>query len=284
VSKKKGTAVLSDPVKTSAEEAGSRQVMAVVSQAPVAESGSPYDYYGCGPRLKRLTTWEPDRWQMPKNPLTAGLPPLSEERMRFHTWEDRHVPSLAHAYYCARNFARGNLSWGNFLVLAGPTGVGKTHLAVAIAWEWFEDGFSVVFSRVDDLLDELRRGYDNGGYHKKLELVRRCSLLVLDDLGAEHAREWAGEKIDRIVDWRYVNRMPLVVTTNAKSEDLAPRVASRLKDTHCSVVVQIDTEDYRRKGQIDGREMEGETRHGTRRGKSNCREIEGSIRTGLRAD
>jgi len=166
--------------------------------------------------------------------------------MRFHTWEDRGAPSLSFACYAAKDMARGNLTRGNFLVLAGPTGVGKTHLSLAIAWEWFEDGFSVVFSRVDDLLDELRQGYEDGTYHKKMEWIRRCSLLVLDDLGAEHAKDWAGEKIDRIVDWRYVSRMPLVVTTNAKSEELAPRVASRLADRSCSLVVQIDAEDYRR--------------------------------------
>ena len=213
----------------------------------MAESGSPYAILGCGPRIKRLTTWEPQRWQEPRDPHSAGLPPLTREAMRFHTWKDRGIPSLSHALYAARDIARGNLSWGNFLVLAGPTGIGKTHLAMAIAWEWFEDGFSVLFTRVDDLLDWLRQGYDDASYHQRLELVRRSGLLILDDLGAEHAKDWAGEKIDRIVDWRYVNRLPLVVTTNAKSDDLAPRVASRLSDHNCSVVVQIDAEDYRRK-------------------------------------
>ena len=165
--------------------------------------------------------------------------------MGFHAWRERGNPSLSYALYAARDIARGNLTRGHFLVLAGPTGIGKTHLAVAIAWEWFDDGASVLFSRVDDLLDWLRQGYDDNSYHQRLEKLRRCGLLVLDDLGAEHAKEWAGEKIDRIVDWRYVSRMPLVVTTNAKSEDLAPRVASRLADHSCSVVVQMDAEDYR---------------------------------------
>jgi len=222
-----------------------KEAKSTQEKTSIAESGSPYDILGCGPRLKRLTTWEPERWEKAKNPLAAGLPALSKEAMRFHTWQDRGVPSVAHAYYFAKDFARGNLSWGNFLVLAGPTGVGKTHLTLAIAWEWFDDDFSVVFTRVDDLLDDLRRGYDDNTYHQKLERIRRCSLLVLDDLGAEHAKEWAGEKIDRIVDWRYVDRLPLVVTTNARSEDLAPRVASRLKDRRCSIVAQIDADDYR---------------------------------------
>ena len=210
-----------------------------------AESGSPYDILGCGPRIKRLTTWEPERWQRPRDPSSAWLPPLTRESMRFHTLEDISGPSWSYALYAAKDMARGNLSSGNFLVLAGPTGRGKTHLAMAIAWEWFDDGFSVLFARVDDLLDWLRQGYDDNTYHQRLEKVRRCELLILDDLGTEHAKEWAGERIDRIVDWRYVSRMPLVVTTNAKSEDLAQRVASRLADRNCSVVAQIDAEDYR---------------------------------------
>ena len=212
------------------------------------ESGSPYDLLGYGPRIKRLTTWGPERWEKRKDPTTAGLPFLSREAARLHTWKGLDNYSLSWAYYVARSVARGNLSLGNFLVLAGPTGVGKTHLALAIAWEWFEDGFSVMFTRVDDLLDWLRRGYDDNSYHQRLEKIRQCSLLVLDDLGAEHAKDWAGEKVDRIVDWRYVDRTPLVVTTNAKSEDLAPRVASRLYDHSCSIVVQMNAEDYRTQG------------------------------------
>ncbi|GAJ12167.1 unnamed protein product, partial [marine sediment metagenome] len=181
-------------------------------------------------------------------PLAAGLPPLTREAMRFHTWEDLGIISLSQAYYAAKDMARGNLSRGNFLVLAGPTGVGKTHLAMAIAWEWFDDGSNVLFSRADDLLDWLRQGYDDNTYQKRFESIRRRHLLVLDDLGTEQAKDWAGERLDRIVDWRYINRLPLVVTTNAKSEDLAERVASRLADKNCSLVVQIDAEDHRAQG------------------------------------
>jgi len=210
----------------------------------VAEVGSPYAYYGVGPRLKRLTTWEPERWRE-RDPEPARLPPLTRETMRFHTWKDRGIYSVSCAYYAAKDMARGNLSRGNILVLAGPTGSGKTHLAMAIAWEWFEDGFNVLFTRVDDLIDWLRQGYDDGTYHKRLESVRRRHLLILDDMGTEQAKDWAGERLDRIVDWRYINRLPLVVTTNAFSEDLAERVASRLADKSCSVVITIDAEDYR---------------------------------------
>jgi DNA replication protein DnaC len=208
------------------------------------EDGSPYSILGYGPRIKRLTTWEPERWKQPRDPRHAGLLNSTREWMRFHSWKDRGNHSLNTALYFARDMARGNLSWGNFLVLAGPSGVGKTHLAQAIAWEWFDDGFTVMFTRVDDLLDYIREGYDDNTYHQRLRKIRQCALLVLDDLGTEHAKDWAGEKIDRVVDWRYMARGPMVVTTNAKSEDLLERVASRLSDSNCSVVVQIDAEGY----------------------------------------
>lgn len=225
-------------------KAEAKESKSTLEKTSVAEIGSPYDILGCGPRIKRLTTWEPERWQE-RDPLPAGLPLASREAMRFHTWKDRGIHSVSCAYYTANDMARGNLSWGNFLVLAGSKGTGKTHLALAIGWEWFDDGFNVLFTRVDDLVDWLRQGYDDNTYHKRFDSIRRRHLLVLDDLGTEQAKDWAGERLDRIIDWRYINRLPLVVTTNAKSEDLAERVASRLSDHACSLIVQIDAPDFR---------------------------------------
>jgi DNA replication protein DnaC len=218
---------------------------AAANTAFLAEAGSPYDCCGCGPRLKRLTTWEPERWQNLRDPRSAGLPAATRETMRFFSWQERQSVSLGEAYFAAKTMARGNLTWGNFLVLAGPTGTGKTHLAAAVAWEWFEDGCSVIFARMDDLLDDLRAGYENTTYHQRLEAIRRCGLLVLDDLGTEATKDWAEEKVDRIIDWRYINRLPLVVTTNVRGEELAPRIASRLADRSCSLVIQIEATDYR---------------------------------------
>src|SRR3972149_6344999 len=156
-------------------------------QISPAESGSPYDLLGYGPRIKRLTTWEPERWERVKDPVNAGLLASTREWMRVHTWINRGNRSLSQALYLSKSMARGNLTWGNFLVLAGRKGVGKTPLAMAIAWEWFEDGFNVLFTRVDDLLDRLRQGYDNKPYHPRFGDLRRRPLLGPADPGPGHA-------------------------------------------------------------------------------------------------
>ena len=191
------------------------------------------DYLGAG-EVEELTRSENCR-------VTGGNP----GNHGFYSWQERQSYSLSEAYYAAKTLARGNLTRGNFLVLAGSTGTGKTHLAAAVAWEWFEDGCSVIFARMDDLLDDLRAGYENATYRQRLEVIRRCGLLVLDDLGTEAAKDWAEEKVDRIIDWRYINRLPLVVTTNARGDELAPRIASRLAERGCSLVIQIEATDYR---------------------------------------
>lgn len=74
-------------------------------------------------------------------------------------------------------------------------------------------------------------------------------VLIIDDLGLEKATDWAAEKLDLIIDHRWLNNMALVVTTNALGKDLSPRIADRLRDTKRGRVVQIAAESYRCRSQ-----------------------------------
>jgi hypothetical protein len=127
----------------------------------------------------------------------------------------------------------------NWLVFTGDYGCGKTHLAAAIANELAGWGHPVVFVVVPDLLDHLRAAFapqSTVSYDKQFDDVRTADFLVLDDLGTESATPWAREKLYQIINYRYVGRLPTVITTSSKPHQLDPKIATRISDpAHCTI-------------------------------------------------
>lgn len=129
-------------------------------------------------------------------------------------------------------WAAGRLPQRQGLYLAGQVGTGKTHTAwhAAIAWcvatgtvptvartEGGGAGPTVIFTRMTDLLDDLRPGEDS---RQRVRDCQNCKLLILDDLGAEKASEWTQERLYSVIDHRYANCLPLIVTSNLPPGEL----------------------------------------------------------------
>ncbi len=130
-----------------------------------------------------------------------------------------------------------------WLVLVGPSGSGKTHLAAAIANASLERGEAAIFSVVPDLLDHLRATFSPSsdvGYDEMFETIRNAPLLVLDDLGMQSSTPWAQEKLFQVLNHRYNSRLPTVVTTNHRLEELDERLRFRLSDPSLSNVVLLE--------------------------------------------
>jgi DNA replication protein DnaC len=152
--------------------------------------------------------------------------------------------SLERAFNQSRQFAQSLKGW---LVLQGKYGCGKTHLAAAIANFAVSLGVPTLFLTVPDLLDKLRFAYDDPRFtfEERFDEIRTAPLLIMDDFGTQNATPWAQEKLFQILNYRYINRLPLVVTTNLLLDEIEERIRSRLKDPEMVTNVQIIAPDHR---------------------------------------
>lgn len=157
------------------------------------------------------------------------------------------VTSLFNAKAAAMSYAQDPGGW---IVFEGPYGSGKTHLAVAIANARLElIGEQVFFITAPDLLDILRATFDpeaDASFDAYFERIRKVPLLVLDDLGVENPSGWAKEKLFQLLNYRHVNRIPTVVTTNLPFDELDPRVSSRMMQDDIVKHIRINAPDHRR--------------------------------------
>jgi len=136
----------------------------------------------------------------------------------------------------------------HFITFIGEPGRGKTHLALGIGWQWIGRG-TVKYWQVSELLDAMRAEYDNPPKNDygvtlpgEFDKCKGASLLILDDLGVEKSTEWAVDKLDTLINHRWLELKPTVFTTNLAPEQLQPRIRSRIRE---GVTVTLEGQDYR---------------------------------------
>lgn len=139
---------------------------------------------------------------------------------------------------------------GKGLIFVGGVGTGKTHLAFAILLDLLACGVKGMAATVPDLMDDLRpkHGETSDRQMKQIETLKTIDLLLLDDLGAQRNTEWVTERLFIILNARYNNMLPTVITSNEKLEDLEAtpgwrRIIDRIVEM-CGVIV-VEGESYR---------------------------------------
>ncbi len=127
--------------------------------------------------------------------------------------------SLAEAKLVAEGFVRDYpAGTASGLLFVGGAGVGKTHLAVGIIIEMIRrKGIACLFYDYQDLIKDIQHSYNPSVSTTELEVLKpvfSTEILALDDLGSSRPTEWVWEAVSFIINARYNNRLPTIITTN----------------------------------------------------------------------
>ena len=148
--------------------------------------------------------------------------------------------------YCkeyAADFSRRSPS----LLLYGKTGLGKTHLSLAIAGKAVEEGYGVIYSSAQNLFNKLEKDKFGKADANTEETILDCDLLIIDDLGAEFTTQFTVSALYNIVNSRELEGKPTIISTNLLPEQLTKaygeRIASRILSNY--VMLYFDGSDIR---------------------------------------
>lgn len=134
------------------------------------------------------------------------------------------------------------IAQGRSLLIVGTTGAGKTHQAYGAVRSLISVGVRLRWKATTaaDLYADLRPRPGHDGERELMDMAR-CPLLIIDDLGAAKSSEWTEEITMRLINRRYNEMLPTLITTNLGMADLreyiGDRVASRLTEMTDKVIL-----------------------------------------------
>ena len=122
--------------------------------------------------------------------------------------------------YC-RNYAEKFRKNSESLLMKGATGLGKTHLSLAIANEVIKKGFGVIYASAPSLMTRLEKSYfSNSDDDSALNMLIESDLLIIDDLGTEIHGQFSVSLLYNIFNSRMLSNKPIIINTNLTMREL----------------------------------------------------------------
>lgn len=139
--------------------------------------------------------------------------------------------------YC-KKYAEEFCGFGKSILMEGGTGLGKTHLSLAIAQRVIERGYGVVYCSAPDILNVLEREhFSRTAKNETLHRLNECDLLIIDDLGTEFSTQFTQSCIYNLINTRISQEKPTIVNTNLSLTELkklySERFVSRFIGDQC---------------------------------------------------
>jgi DNA replication protein DnaC len=163
------------------------------------------------------------------------------------------VSSISKARITALAEGDSWLDQGTNILLFGPPGTGKSHLAAALGHAMIDVGYRVLFTRTNDLVQQLQTARHELKLASAIEKLDKYHLLVLDDLSYVQKSQAETSVIFELISARY-ERRSLLITANQPFgawdsifPDPAMTVAAIDRLVHHSIILEMNTDSYRRK-------------------------------------
>lgn len=156
--------------------------------------------------------------------------------------------SLKHAKLQVEGFLRDYPATEQGLLLEGPSGVGKTHLAVAALKELIHRGHRGVFCDYRELLKEIQASYNPASESTEmgiLEPIRTAEVLILDDLGASKPSDWVRDIVSIVLNSRYNEKRATIITTNYVDNPQSDGETTRLPNGKLVAAIRDDSLEQR---------------------------------------
>lgn len=129
--------------------------------------------------------------------------------------------------YCIKYAKEFSVNSENIL-MKGNTGLGKTHLSLAIANEVLRKGYGVIYVSAPVLLQRLEKNYFSSDKSDDIEsLITNCDLLIIDDLGTEFHNNFSSTQLYNICNNRMLKGKPIIISTNLSPEKMKDEYSER---------------------------------------------------------
>lgn len=149
--------------------------------------------------------------------------------------------------YCVK-YAKEFTPNSDSLLFFGKTGLGKTHLSLAIANDVIKKGYNVVYGPISRIIGNIEQEhFSNNNDNDSMNSVLNCDLLILDDLGTEFLTSFVASSLFDIINSRILNGKPTVINTNLDIEELKQKYSDRIVSRICGSyrIMQFFGEDIR---------------------------------------